>query len=62
MNFKKIVSTDTASITRVVIKFGLPAFFTALAGAYLLLRLGNLEPLYSYTIMLIILSIALGLV
>src|SRR5687767_8360267 len=34
----------------VVIKFGIPAFFSALIGAYLLVKLSNLEPLYSYTI------------
>jgi uncharacterized protein len=34
----------------VVIKFGIPAFFSALIGAYLLVKLSNLDPLYSYTI------------
>jgi uncharacterized membrane protein YfcA len=35
---------------KVVLKFGVPAFFSAMIGAYLLVRLSNLEPLYSYTI------------
>jgi uncharacterized membrane protein YfcA len=34
----------------VVIKFGIPAFFSALLGAYVLVKLSDLEPLYAYTI------------
>jgi uncharacterized membrane protein YfcA len=34
----------------VLIKFGIPAFFSSLIGAYLLIKLSDLEPLYSYGI------------
>src|SRR5688572_23833874 len=33
----------------VVIRFGIPAFFAALIGAYLLLQISNLDPLFTYS-------------
>jgi uncharacterized protein len=35
---------------QVAIRFGVPAFFAALLGAFLLLQITELEPLYTYTI------------
>ena len=35
---------------KVVIKFGLPAFVSALLGAFVLLKLSDLPPLYSYAV------------
>src|SRR5687767_5063407 len=49
-NIFKLVLVGLKADKRVVIKFGIPAFFSALAGAFLLVRLSDLEPLYSYTI------------
>jgi uncharacterized membrane protein YfcA len=34
----------------VVIRFGVPAFFAALVGAYLLLQISNLDPLFTYSL------------
>ena len=49
-NIFKLALVGSQANKAVIIKFGLPAFFAALVGAYLLLKLGDLEPLYSYTI------------
>ena len=49
-NIFKLVLVGSQANKSVVIKFGVPAFFAALIGAYLLLKLGDMEPLYSYTI------------
>jgi uncharacterized protein len=49
-NIFKLALVGLQANKAVVIKFGLPAFFAALAGAYLLLKLGDLEPLYVYTL------------
>jgi uncharacterized membrane protein YfcA len=49
-NIFKLVLMRLQVEKMVVIRFGLPAFFSALLGAYLLVKLGNLEPLYSYAI------------
>lgn len=48
-NIFKLVLVGLKADKSVVIKFGIPAFFSALAGAFLLVRLSDLEPLYSYT-------------
>jgi uncharacterized protein len=49
-NIFKLALVGLKADKAVVIKFGIPAFFSALIGAYLLVKLSNLEPLYSYTI------------
>ena len=33
-----------------VIRFGIPAFFAALLGAYLLLQISDLQPILTYTL------------
>jgi uncharacterized membrane protein YfcA len=49
-NIFKLALVGLKADKKVVIRFGIPAFFSALIGAYLLVRLSDLEPLYSYTI------------
>jgi uncharacterized membrane protein YfcA len=49
-NIFKLALVGLKADKKVVLKFGVPAFFSAMIGAYLLVRLSNLEPLYSYTI------------
>jgi uncharacterized protein len=49
-NIFKLFLVGLKADKSVVIKFGTPAFFSALAGAFLLVRLSDFEPLYSYTI------------
>jgi uncharacterized membrane protein YfcA len=49
-NIFKLALVGLKADKGVLIKFGIPAFFSALIGAYLLVKLSNLEPLYSYTI------------
>ena len=49
-NIFKLVLVGLKADKSVVIKFGIPVFFSALAGAFLLVRLSDLEPLYSYSI------------
>jgi uncharacterized membrane protein YfcA len=49
-NIFKLALVGSKANKAIIVKFGLPAFFAALVGAYLLLELGDLEPLYSYTV------------
>src|SRR5687768_12401694 len=49
-NIFKLALVGLKADKSVVIKFGLPAFFSALVGAFLLVKLSGLEPWYSYTI------------
>jgi len=49
-NIFKLALVGSQANKAIVIKFGLPAFFAAQAGAYVLLKLGDLRPLYSYTV------------
>lgn len=49
-NIFKLVLVGGHADKQVVLKFGLPAFFAALAGAYLLIRISDLAPLYQYTL------------
>jgi uncharacterized membrane protein YfcA len=49
-NIFKLALVGLKADKSVVIKFGIPAFFSALVGALLLVKLSALKPLYSYTI------------
>lgn len=49
-NIFKLLLTGRHADKQVVIRFGVPAFFAALLGAFLLLQISELDPLYSYTI------------
>src|SRR5687768_5949769 len=49
-NIFKLVLTGRHADKQVVFRFGIPAFFAALLGAFLLLQITDLEPLYSYAI------------
>jgi uncharacterized protein len=49
-NIFKLALIGLKADKSVVIKFGIPAFFSALVGAFLLVKLSNLDPLYSYSI------------
>jgi uncharacterized protein len=49
-NIFKLALVGLKADKRVVIKFGIPAFFSALIGAFLLVKLSDLEPLYSWAI------------
>lgn len=49
-NIFKLLLAGRHADKQVVIRFGVPAFFAALFGAFLLLQITELEPLYSYTI------------
>lgn len=49
-NIFKLALVGLKADKSVVIKFGIPAFFSALVGAFFLVKLSDLEPLYSYTI------------
>jgi hypothetical protein len=47
-NIFKLALVGLKADKNVVLKFGIPAFFSAFIGAYLLVKLSGLEPLYSY--------------
>lgn len=49
-NIFKLALIGSQASKSIVLKFGIPAFFSALVGALLLLKLRDLEPLYSYAI------------
>ena len=49
-NFFKLLLVGTNADKTVVLAFGIPAFFSALVGAFVLAKLSDLEPWYSYTI------------
>ncbi len=49
-NIFKLALIGAKANKAVVIRFGLPAFFAAFVGAYLLIELSSLTPLYSYSI------------
>jgi uncharacterized membrane protein YfcA len=49
-NIFKLLLVGRHADKQVVIRFGVPAFFAALLGAFLLLQITELKPLYSYTI------------
>jgi uncharacterized protein len=49
-NIFKLFLVGRYADTQVVIRFGVPAFFAALLGAFLLLQITDLEPVYDYTI------------
>lgn len=49
-NIFKLVLLGSQANKSVVVRFGIPAFFAAMIGAFLLLKLGDLRPLYSYEI------------
>jgi uncharacterized protein len=49
-NIFKLVLVGLKADKSVAITFGIPAFFSALVGAFLLVKLSDLEPWYSYTI------------
>jgi hypothetical protein len=48
-NIFKLFLVGGKADKQVVIRFGVPAFLAALLGAYLLLKITNLEPLLTYT-------------
>jgi uncharacterized membrane protein YfcA len=50
-NLFKLVLLGRKADKTTVFRFGLPAILTAFLGAYLLLRLGDLEPLYTYQLL-----------
>lgn len=49
-NIFKLALVGSKADKSVVSRFGIPAFFAAIVGAYLLVKLNSLMPLYSYTI------------
>src|SRR6188472_341861 len=49
-NIFKLVLVGKHANKEVVLRFGIPAFFAALLGAFLLLRITDLEPIGSYTV------------
>ncbi|MDQ2657491.1 MAG: sulfite exporter TauE/SafE family protein, partial [Bacteroidota bacterium] len=49
-NLFKLVLVGARANREAVVKFGIPAFLSALVGAYLLVRISDLEPLYGYTL------------
>jgi uncharacterized protein len=49
-NIFKLILVGGHADKSVVLKFGIPAFFAALLGAYLLVKISDLEPLYQYTL------------
>lgn len=50
-NLFKLVLLGRKADKTTVFRFGLPAILAAFLGAYLLLRLGDLEPLYTYQLL-----------
>lgn len=49
-NLFKLILVGVHANKEVVLKFGIPAFLAALIGAYLLVKISNLDPLYQYTL------------
>ena len=49
-NIFKLMLVGKHADKQVVIRFGIPAIFAALLGAFLLLQISELEPIHSYTI------------
>jgi len=49
-NIFKLVLVGNHGSKKVVIHFGVPAFFASLLGAYLLLQISDLQPVFRYTI------------
>jgi uncharacterized protein len=49
-NLFKLILVGGHANKEVVLKFGIPAFLAALIGAYLLVKISNLDPLYQYTL------------
>lgn len=49
-NLFKLILVGVHANKEVVLKFGVPAFLAALIGAYLLVKISNLDPLYQYTL------------
>jgi uncharacterized protein len=49
-NIFKLSLIGSKADKQVVIRFGIPAFLAAIAGAYLLLSITNLDPLYTYSL------------
>lgn len=49
-NLFKFILVGSYANKEVVLKFGIPAFLAALLGAYLLIKISDLEPLYQYTL------------
>jgi uncharacterized protein len=49
-NIFKLVLIGKHADKQVVVRFGIPAIFAALLGAFLLLQISELEPIYAYTI------------
>jgi uncharacterized protein len=49
-NLFKLTLIGLKADKHVVIRFGIPAFFAAIAGAYLLLRISHLEAIYTYAL------------
>ncbi len=50
VNLFKLLLVGAHARIEVVLKFGIPAFLAALVGAYLLVRISDLEPLHRYFI------------
>jgi uncharacterized membrane protein YfcA len=49
-NLFKLILVGGHANKEVVLRFGIPAFLAALVGAYLLVRISDLEPIYQYTL------------
>jgi uncharacterized membrane protein YfcA len=49
-NIFKLSLVGLKADKQVVLRFGIPAFIAALAGAYVLLQISDLQPIYSYTL------------
>lgn len=47
-NLFKLALVGRKADFRIALRFGIPAFFSALAGAYVLLQLTDLEPIHTY--------------
>jgi uncharacterized membrane protein YfcA len=49
-NIFKLILVGSHANKHVVLRFGIPAFLAALLGAYLLIKISDLDPLYQYTL------------
>jgi uncharacterized protein len=49
-NIFKLILVGGHANKEVVLKFGIPAFLAALVGAFLLVKISDLEPIYRYTL------------
>lgn len=49
-NIFKLSLVGLKADKQVVLRFGIPAFIAALVGAYILLQISDLQPIYSYTL------------